>query len=309
MGVPVASDSKLPFSDDIEAVRQLLLFARRGSELGLSRREIVDAAEIRATDLDNFTTTDPKTGRFKTIKPPARVLSRLMQYVATSERLRRTIAGSKELEGLLQRVTQTYQSLKAFGADDDYFFLHLNKINAMDSKKCQSICKALAGNYYAYRFARRKNMVVRSYFEIQKYDPTRKLPSFKHYLKYEEGIKRLTRGQIMEIGTNYVFTGFVESGTYDFEGVKFIVAPKGTFGHSNTLSGLFISCAGKTEHQMGYIQLTRTSDQYDEEMLRVLSIDEMGAHDPLFDVKRFRKDVSSLLDDGFLVAALRSELN
>jgi hypothetical protein len=303
------NDSTASPLDEIEAVRRLVLFARNAPPLRLSRHEIANVAEIRATDLDNFTTIDSNTGRYKTSKPHPRVLSRLLQFVVTDHRIRTAAVGHSEHERLLDQLTQTYQSLRTFSADDDYFFLHLKSIHAMDDTKCRSICKDLSGNYYGYRFARKRNQVVRSYFEIQKYDPARKLPTFKHHLKYENGIPRFTRGQILDIGANYIFTGFVESGTYDFEGVKFIVAEKGSFGDTSSVSGLFISCASKTEHQMGFIQLTRTADRYDEQKLGIFSIEAVAAQDRRFNLSSIRKNVTDLLENGLLVASLSSDLS
>lgn len=291
--------------EDVEALRVLILFARNKSGMGLSRRELCIAANVRGTDIDNFTSKNRSTDQYKTHRPHNRILSRLLKFASTDKQLRSLIEGQRsDLGDALRRVTISYQSLEKYSADDDHFFLYLNRIHAMDEQKCLSVCNNLSGNYYGYRFSTTKKKIVRSHFEIEKFDPTRKIPNFVHHLRYQDGPIRLTRGQILDFGTSYAFIGFVCVGTYDYDGVKFMVINKGKFGFSGKLNGLFISFAGDATYQMGTIQLIKTEEKYNADMIGEYSIEDVVKHDTSFNANALRRDASLLLDEGFLVGAL-----
>jgi hypothetical protein len=289
--------------DDVTALRRLLLFARSEEGLGLRRQELASAAGIRAADLDNFISVIRSTGLYKTKRPHERILHRVLKFAVTEPRLRDALGTQPELRSGLDRLADLYHALPAYSADDDHLFVYLRSIHAMDEQKCLAVCSHLSGNYYGYRFSANPRKIIRSHFEIKKFDPARKIPNFVHHMKYQHGPVRLTLGQILDIGTNYVLTGFVCAGTDEYEGVKLIVMHKGLFGSSKKFTGLFISYAGEA-HQMGIIQLVRTKEKYTSEKVGEFSIERILRDDPSFDVKGLRKDVSSLIDDGCLIAAL-----
>jgi hypothetical protein len=289
---------------DVEALRQLLIFARSKDGLALRRLELISAAGVRGPDLDNFISTVRSTGLYKTKRPHERLLFRLLKFVATEQRLRDALSAEHDLGPSLARVMSVYHALPTYSTDDDHLFVYLNRIHAMDEQKCLALCSHLSGNYFGYRFSANPKKIIRSHFEIKKFDPTRKIPNFIHHMKYQDGPVRLTLGQILDIGTNYVFTGFVCAGPDEYEGVKLIVMHKGMFGFSKKFTGLFISYAGEAGHQMGIIQLVRTKENYNPEKVGEFSLEKILRDDSSFDVQSLRKNVSGSIDDGCLVGAL-----
>jgi hypothetical protein len=304
------AESEIEISpEQIEALRTILTFAKSKEGLGLTRRELSIATSVREADVDNFIGQNKAKGTAKTARPPPRKLSRLLTFAATDRTLVERIAKEPETskqKAALAAAQAAFRLLPMYSTDDDHFFLYLNRIHAMNVKKCLSICSLLSAYYYGYRFSGTAGRIIRSHFEVKPFDPTRKLPNFSHHLRYGKGgTVRRTAGQILEVGQKLIFTGFATGSTYDdYEGVKFMVMDRGNFGKAPKLNGMFISYAGRATHQIGFIQLVATERPYKENMIGEYSLEEVQRDDPNFDVSEIRKNVSALLDGGFLVAAL-----
>jgi hypothetical protein len=299
----MADDSEPLFAQDaVDALRRLLFFARAQDGMGLSRRQLVNAASVRGSDIDNF--LPGKGGKPKAVHPHDRILIRLTRLVAVDPRFATAVKGNPARQADFDHVRAVFLRLPTVAPDDDFLFLHLKQIQVLDQEQCETFHSNFHKAYYGYRFSTRSNRILKSHFKIETYDPTRKVPTFVHRMKFEDGHARFTRGQIIEIGNCYVFIGFVFAGTYDYRGVKLLVAEKNPFGKTDRLNGTFISYAGVKGHEAGLIQLVATADLYDEEKIGEFPLDELSKTDPGFKVEEIRPDIATRLDNTFLVGAL-----
>jgi hypothetical protein len=288
--------------DNIDALRRLIAFARARDGMALTRRQICNAASIRGTDLDNF--IPGKSGKPKAVRPHSRILIRLTRMVATDPRFANSIHNHPAHQDDFGRVEGVYRKLPLVAADDDFLFLHLSQIQVINQRQCETFHQNFAKAYYGYRFARTKDKILKSHFKIDAYDPTRKVPTFVHRMKFDDRETRFTRGQIIEIGNSYVFIGFVFAGTFDYRGVKLLVAEKNAFGKTDRLNGTFISYAGAEGHELGLIQLVATNDLFDDQNIGEFTIKDIRRTDPEFKYNEIRPNIADRLDAGFLVGAL-----
>jgi len=300
----MSSDSNLPLlQEDVDSLRQLVDRARAEGGLDLSRQEISSIAGIRATDLDNFLQIDRRTKTYRSLRPHDRVLRRLIAFVATDARFASLAEREDAWKATVDRMIDIYRSFKRYSPDDDHFFLHLHAVKAMDEESCKAICRSLSGKYYGYRYSINAGRIIKSHFEIHKYDPTRKLPNFTHRLKFRDGIQRVTTGQILEIGGSFMFVGFVSAGNLAYDGIKCVVIRKGNFGSREIFKGPFISYAGNGVHEIGFIQLARTEDKFDLSKIGEFSVEDLRS-DKLFDADALRQNISTQRDGEFLIGAL-----
>lgn len=250
----------------IESVRVVVIYLRDSAQI--SRSEISLDAEIKASDLDNFTRKkygDQTAPQYKTIRPSEVFLKRLSAYILREQVNSLPKSFNADIDLIRRYVEQKYDKNHI-----DLMSEILFSMNIMDEVSIKKMNTSLQGGYYLYRPAVGRNNFTRSYIKIHKSDIYNKATRFSNWHKEESGHIKTTDGYVLEMDNKYFLVGFVRglSSSKKYVGMKNIIV-----GHSSIsdkqeeMNGLISSYTPNGSYISSRVLMKKTTDDLDEKKL------------------------------------------
>jgi hypothetical protein len=265
---------------EIEALREILLIARQEFRKTAGRLDIVSRANVNGNEFNNFLSrrsTNPESP-YKIITPHNTFQKRLVNWLFSDEDAI-GLAQSRMLEkqlALLRDKMIRYARIPEEDHDFDYFY----SIGAVTATRCEEICDTLAGYYNVYRLSSEVGKMHVSHLEVRPFNRYRKMPTFINRIALPGGGERHVVGHIVEIGKNYMFSGYtLRSGKVaaglqgEFIGSKVMIL-KRIYGQGSpkTLMGFYYTSGSQEVYDFGATRAVETNKKYDPKKNAVFDI-------------------------------------